>query len=778
VVADIVGFSRLMDRDEEGTYAALRALRDEVIDPGIDSGGGRIVKHLGDGFLAEFPAVMAALRFAMSMQDEMRRRGEGVPPDQQIRFRIGINLGDIIVDDEGDIFGDGVNVAARLETLALPGGICVSAPVYGSVHKKLEAGFEDLGEQQVMSIPTPVRAYRLHWPGEERSSAKLTATTLATQSEVDNPSAWPARFFGELRRRHVLRMIAWYIIGGWVAIQVASEALPALNLDEQAIRYVWLAVLGGFPLALFFSWKYDVTAQGIRRTVGGGTVSTDDLRLAPTDYVLLLIMAALAFVGIYDLSHRALEETAMAEVAPETREINPRSIAVLPLENLSPETTERYFVTGMYDSLISNLGKINALQVTSRTSASRVNTSQGIPYIGRRLGVAHVIEGAVFREGNRVRISVKLIDTASDQHVWSETYERPFDDVMAIQASVARTVARIVQAKLTDQDEEQLARVLEIRPDTFESYLRAMFQYRKETQEGYQAGIEILEEALGNDPTSALAYAALGQGYSELVHSVLPKMEAMTRARTAVEKAVELDPTLAEAHLALALKQLYGDFDFEAARNSLHRAMDLNPSLSDAWYHWAWWLEMMGDDDEAIAAGEKTVELSPLSSFYIAWLAEQYRDAGDYDKAIELAESVIDLSPKYPVGWYALGNVYREQGRFDDAIAAHQKISHRPFWAFALGHTYAWAGQPEKALEVAAGYEHKPENAIPLTFIYAALGDVEKTLHWSAQAREHKLPWAVAFFSYFTAPRSLYKDPRIQAEAARYPTPLVPYPKG
>ena len=171
---------------------------------------------------------------------------------------------------------------------------------------------------------------------------------------------------------------------------------------------------------------------------------------------------------------------------------------------------------------------------------------------------------------------------------------------------VARTVARIMQARLTAQDEEQLARVLEIRPETFESYLRAMLQYRMETQEGYQAGIEILEEALANDPTSALAYAALGQGYMELVHSILPRMEA------------------------------------------LKRALNLNPSLADAWYHRAWWLELKGDDEEAIAAGEKTVELSPLSDFYVAWLGDQYRDAGDHAKAIELAESVVALGfPSY-----------------------------------------------------------------------------------------------------------------------------------
>jgi TolB-like protein len=583
--------------------------------------------------------------------------------------------------------------------------------------------------------------------------------------------------FNELRRRRVFRMTGWYVVASWVLVQVASEALPALNLDESFIKYFWLAALGGFPIAVIFSWRYDVTSRGIKRTPAGIEAAPEALRLGRADYLLLGALAVLAGIGVYGLSQKAAEEVALIEATPETREIRQQSIAVLPLENLSPESTEQYFVTGMYDSLISNLGKINALQVTSRTSASRVNTSQGIPYVGRKLGVRYVIEGAVYREGNRIRISVKLIDTLSDQHVWSETYERPFDDVMAVQASVARTVARIVQAKLTSQDEEQLARIVKIRPETFESYLRAMYQYQKETQEGYQKGIEILEEALENDPTSALAYAALGQGYSELVHSVLPVMEAMKRARAAVEKAVELDPTLAEAHLALAMKQLYGDFDFEASEQSLKKAIELNPSLADAWYHWAWWLEMRGFDDEAIEAGLKTVELSPLSSFYLSWLADQYRDAGDNEKAIELAESVLALSPTFPVAWYALGNVYLDQGRYEEAIAAHTEISHLPFWAFALGQTLAWAGQPEKALEVAQTYGQEPENAIPLTIIYAALGDVEKTVHWSGIAREQRLPWAIALFSCFTAPRSLYKDPRIQQEAALYPTPLVPYPK-
>ena len=583
--------------------------------------------------------------------------------------------------------------------------------------------------------------------------------------------------YHELSRRRVFRMTAVYVIASWVILQVADLLFPAVGIDESSLRYVWIALVLGFPLAVLFSWRYDISTSGITRTPPSGEQAVESLALRKSDYVVLVALLAIAVFTVFTMTQRVVEEKAAIDIAPQTREIDPLSIAVLPLENHYPETTERYFVSGMYDSLISNLGKINALQVTSRTSASRVNTSQGVPFIGRKLGVANVIEGSVLRDGNRVRISIKLIDTASDQHIWSETYERPFDDVMAIQASVARAVARIVQAKLTVEDEEQLTRTLEIRPETFDAYLRAMFQYRKETQEGYQKGIEILEEALANDPGSALAYAALGQGYSELVHSVLPVMEAMKRARAATEKAVELDPTLAEAHLALGLKQLYGDFDFEASKKSLKAALELNPSLADAWYHWAWWLELQGDDEEAIRAGEKTIELSPLSSFYIAWLADQYRDAGDYDKAIDLAESVLDLSPKYPVAWLVLGTVHLEQGRFEEAIAAHEKISHFPFWAYALGFTYAWAGQPEKALEIARGYEHKPENAIPLTIIYAGLGDVDKTIYWMQQAREQKLPWALGLPSYFVGVRSMHEDPRIQAEARLYPTPLVPYPK-
>lgn len=589
--------------------------------------------------------------------------------------------------------------------------------------------------------------------------------------------SWVADLFGELRRRRVFRMTALYIIAGWVAVQVISEILPALNIQESAIRYAWIAVLSGFPFALFFSWKYDVTVHGIQRTANGSEATPAELKLGRTDFVLLAGMLLVFVFGVTSLTQSALKQQSEIDRAPQTREIDPGSIAVLPLENLSPDPQQAYFASGMYDSLINSLCKVSALKVTSRTSASRVDTKLSVPMIGRRLGVASLIEGSILREGNRVRVVIQLIDAASDQHLWAETYERNFTDVMGLQTDVARAVARAVQVQLTAQDEHQLARSLDIRPATFESYLRAMFQFRKETQRGYRRGIEILEEALENDPTSALAYAALAQGYSELGHSPYPVRGAYPHAKAAADKAIELDDTLAEAHLSVGMYKLYYEYDWAGAESAFMRALELNPSLADAWYHWAWQLELFGRDDEAIAAGIKTVELSPLSPFYISWLGEQYRDAGDYEKAIEMSESVLRLYPEFPIAWFVLGNAYGEQGRFDEAIEAHSHLSDSAFWSWAGAYTYALAGQQDKAREILSGIEHQPDNGLPLTLIYASLGEVDNAMYWMDQVGEIRMPWYPWLVGWFPQFRALHKNPIVIARAGELGVPLLDGPR-
>jgi tetratricopeptide (TPR) repeat protein len=303
-----------------------------------------------------------------------------------------------------------------------------------------------------------------------------------------------------------------------------------------------------------------------------------------------------------------------------------------------------------------------------------------------------------------------------------------------------------------------------------------MFQFRKETMRGTRKGIEILEEAVENDPTSALAYAALAQGYSELGHSAFPVKGAYARAKAAADKAMELDDGLAESHLAVGMYKQYYEQDWAGAEAALTRALELNPSLADGWYHLAWLLELFGRDDESIAAGERSVELSPLSPFYISWLADQYRDAGEYEKAIELAETVLRLSPDYPVAWLVLGNALGEQGRFEEAIEAHSHLGDSEFWSWALGYTYAMAGQKDKTREILDGIERRPENGLPLALIYASLGDAEEALYWLDQVAENRDPWYPWLVAWFPQFRTLHDDPLVIARAQELGVPLLDRP--
>jgi TolB-like protein/Tfp pilus assembly protein PilF len=571
-------------------------------------------------------------------------------------------------------------------------------------------------------------------------------------------------------------MTAVYIVSAWVLLQVADLAFAAAGIDEVALRHVWLAVIIGFPLALVFSWRYDITAQGIRLTKPRHVAAASDLSLRRVDYLLLAALVAIALMTVSGISMRVAEDQAAIDVAPKTRAIEPHSIAILPLANLSPDPEQAFFAIGMHDSLINSISKVTALQVTSRTSASRVDKKLTMPMIGRTLGVANLIEGSIYRDGNRVRVVVQLINAASDKPIWAESYEREFSDVLSLQADIARAVARAVEVRLTHQDEESLARTLLIQPNTFESYLRAMFQFRKETRRGYRRGIEILEEALENDPTGALAYAGLAQGYAELGHSPFPVRGAYVRAKAAADKAIDLDDTLAEAHLAVGMYKLYYEYDWEGAEAGFRRALELNPSLTDAWYHMAWQLELFGRDEEAIAAGEKTVQLSPLSPFYISWLGDQYRDAGQYERAIDMAESVLELNPDYPVAWMVLGSALGELGKHEEAIEAHSNLGDSAFWSWARSYTFGLAGRKSQIREIIANIEPEPDNGLPLALSYASLGDVDQAMFWLDQVAEARIPWYPWMLGWFPQFRGLQGQPLVIAKAEELGVPLLPGP--
>ena len=574
------------------------------------------------------------------------------------------------------------------------------------------------------------------------------------------------KLFHELRRRRVFGMTGIYVVAAWVSVQVASETFPALGIPESAIGYVWAAAMVVFPLAMFFSWKYDVTADGIRRTPALEEDDSVDHSLTRVDYAVLSALAVIVLITLAAVGQRLADIRIEIAVAPSTRDIAPNSIAVLPLENLSPNPEDAYFAAGIHDSLITSLSKITALLVTSGPSARRVNKGLSAPEIGRQLGVSKLVGGSVLLDGDRVRVIVQLIDAASDMNLWVDTYERDVTDVINLQNEVARTIADVVEIRLTPREETVLAKKDRTQPGAYRTYLKGMYQFFQDTPEADYRGIKILEEAVRQDPASALAHAGVAYGYANIVHtpSPPPVENPEVKAKEAAEIALGLDPELAEAHMALGMYQYMYEWDFEAAERSFKTAIDLSPSLTLAHYDLAWAYEALGPEyeEESLAAGRRTVELNPLSAYMVGALAWQYADACRYEEALSLAREAIRLDPEHPMGWASLGLINAELGRFDEAIDAHERLEGTVFEWF-IGLSYAAAGLEDKAREVATAMEMFP---LAPAWIYMVLGDREAALHWLAKSEETRMGWYPWLLGNFMGSENLADDPDVQARAA------------
>ena len=574
------------------------------------------------------------------------------------------------------------------------------------------------------------------------------------------------QFVREMRRRRVFRTAVIYIIGAWVLLQVIALAFQSFGIPDTALQYIWLAAIAGFSLALIFGWRYDITPKGIVRTPPAGVTDTTDLSLRKPDYIVLvaLTVVAVIFVGstINEIRQGPLRGAGPWYAANRLA----TAIAVLPLENLSGDTGQEFLSAGLHDALITTLSRITRFRVTSRFSSRRITADMSLGEIRETLGVDKILSGSVMREGDQVRVNVTLVDTETEQLLWTESFTREFDGLIAMQNEVASSVAREVKVQLAPDEERRLAQTGGPDSATYEAYLKGMFQLHKGSPRAYRRAIQIFTEAVENDPTSALAYAGLAIGYAQLGHSPFPVAGAYPRAQEAAKRAIEYDPDLAEAHLAVGMYKIYYEWDFAGGEDAFLRALELNPSLVDAHYHYAWLLELLLRDEEAIEYGEYTKELNPLSPFYTAWLADQYRDAGMFEKAIVEAKTTLELNPDYPVAWLALGQTYLDMGRVDEAIEAHEHLRNNRFWGFVLAATLATANRDEDAAIVLEFVEKGNNNPFTLALIYGGLGDREESMKWLQAARDQKIPWFPWLVTWFPHTQLLHDDPRMQQFAA------------
>lgn len=570
----------------------------------------------------------------------------------------------------------------------------------------------------------------------------------------------------EMRRRHVFRTAGIYIVSAWVLLQAIALAFQSFGIPDAALQYIWMVIVAGFPLALIFGWRYDITPQGIVRTPLAGDSEPTELSLRRPDYLILSVLLVVAAVFVGTTINEIRQGPLRGAGAWYSSNRLATAIAVLPLENLSGDASQEFLSAGLHDALITTLSRITKFRVTSRFSTGRVTKTMTLPEIRQLLGVDKILTGSVMREGSQVRVNLTLVDAETEQPLWAESYTREFDGLISMQNEIASAVAREVKVQLTPDEERQLAQADGPDSATYEAYLRGMFQLHKGSPKAYRRAIEIFTEAVENDPTSALAYAGLAIGYSQLGHSPFPVAGAYPRAQEAAQRAIKYDPDLAEAYLAVGMYKIYYEWDFAGGEEAFLHALKINPSLVDAHYHYAWLLELLQRDEEAIEYGEYTKELNPLSPFYTAWLADQYRDAGLYEQAITEAKATLELNPNYAVAWFALGQTYLDMGRVDEAIEAHEHLRGNPFWAFVLAATLAAADRDENAAEVLEFVKERKNNPFTMTLIYGGLRDREEAIKWLQESKEQKIPWYPWLVTWFPQTKFLHDDPRVQVLAA------------
>ena len=536
LAADVVGFSRLTGADEDRTLARLRALRSDLIDPTIAVHNGRVVKRTGDGAIVEFRSVVDAVRCATEIQNSMIERNAGLPPERCIEFRIGIHLGDVVEESDGDLMGDGVNIASRLEGIAKPGGICLSEDAFRQVKARLDLAVSDLGATQLKNISDPIRVYAL-----EVGLAAQAEPTKNDSAELEKPSA--------------------------------RLALP----DKPGI-------------------------------------------------------------------------------------------AVLPFVNMSGDSEQEFFADGITEDILTELSRFRELFVISRNSAF---VYKGKPInahkVAKELGVQYVVEGSVRKAGNRVRITVQLIDAETDRHLWAERYDRELADIFAIQYELTSSIVSILPGRVAAAAQDRVQRKPPENLAAYECVLTGKRLHHRSARPDNEEALRILERAIALDPGYAHAHAwkacVLGQSF---VYGWCADAEATVR--TVIEEAtlaLSLDENDSDVHRILAAVNLSLHHDHDKALYHQERALTLNPN----------------DDLIVVQQGE-----------VLTWI-------GQAEQGIEWIQKAMRLNPYHPERfWNHLGRAYFVAQRYGEAVKAFQRITRADYSHLAfLAACYAQLGDAAAA---------------------------------------------------------------------------------
>jgi adenylate cyclase len=622
---DIVGYTRMAQSNEPLALELLAEHR-KLVRPLFPAHGGTEVKTIGDAFLVEFRSALEAVLCAVEIQKRMAEHNAVASKERRLQVRVGVHLGDV-VHEAGDVYGDAVNVASRIEPLAEPGGICISEQVFDSIRNKSKLEIIRVGDIELKNVELPVTIYRVKVP--------------------------------------------------------------------------------------------DGTSTG-----SAGSVARERL-------------------------------------------------AVLPFVNISPDPNDEYFADGLTEELISKLSEVKGLKVIARTSVMNYKKKEkSVSQIGRELDAGSIIEGSVRKAGSKIRVTVQLIDSRTEEHLWATNYDKELDDIFAIQTDIASRVASSVSAGLLPVSSKGDTRDME----AYTLYIKGMQRFHEGSESSMRDAVELLGKAITRDPRFVKARAALAVTWLRLATGGYEDYAvAEERAEPLARRALELDPGSAEAHAAMA--SVCNVLDrFEETRLEAESAVRINPNLSEAHLAIGIDLASMGRLDEALVSMEKAHELDPLAWHVADILSRTARVSGRVDRSFEILEKMNELSPNNPRVLSGLAESHMVKRNFETAqklLDEGLKISPRePLLRLNQGLLFVYTGRRKESEEALAEISKDSVEAFRLygqLFINAALGNLDLAfMALSRQAEIHAWPFLIGTLPVF---EELRKDPRYKDFASKFGLP-------
>jgi TolB-like protein/Tfp pilus assembly protein PilF len=551
-------------------------------------------------------------------------------------------------------------------------------------------------------------------------------------------------FFNELKRRNVFKVVIAYVVMSWLVMQVADVILNNIEAPDWIFHVLLLFLAIGLPFAVFFAWAFELTPEGLKREHEVDRTQSITPHTGKKLNIAIFVVMGLAlgyfafdkFVLSSDRETAAIESaleeassnTVVGQGASDAGSADPvPSIAVLPFADMSPNKDQDYFSDGLSEELLNLLAKIPELQVAARTSSfSFKDQNLEIPEIAKRLKVAHILEGSVRTAGDQIRITAQLIKAEDGYHMWSETYDRKLENVFAIQDEIAAEVVNQLKVTLLGE----VPTVNQTDPQAYALFLRGKQLTRQYTPESIVQANELYEQALAIDPGYAVAWTELARNYiNQGGNGLVPLEQALPLARTAVNKALAIDPDLGEPHASMGWLAMSYDNDLATAARHFERAFNLEPTNPDIIRNISWLVHLLGRLDEAILLSEYVTVHDPLNIQGLTQLGGLYQSGGRLDEALESYEIAFSLAPERIGAHYFLGATLLLKGQAEEALAAFSRERDDEYrvkgsalalytlgrvseyeaaraeleerwgerWPSDIAEAYAWAGDPDSA---------------------------------------------------------------------------------